>query len=138
MMEQMKSSYTEPKTRIIINPISGTTEFSKKERMAEQAGQRLEELGYNVLDPVITEWSGHETVLAEEAIKENVNLLFYLGGDGTAQKMLGPLINKGSMKKDMGNKEEVIGYTKEDVPNDRIISKSYRVGRTMVYQRSYL
>jgi len=39
----------------------------------------------------------------------------------------------GSMQKDMGKKGVVMSYTRRYVPDERVVSESYRVGSTVVY-----
>jgi diacylglycerol kinase (ATP) len=82
------------KAQIVINPESGGKSFREKEKMAAAAGARLEQLGWELLDTVTTERPEHATQLAKEAVEQEANVIFVVGGDGTVREMLDPLADK--------------------------------------------
>ena len=73
--------------RIIINPISGT---EAARRVAKKAVLALEE-EFNT-KAVKTERAAHATELAKEAVKDGVNTVVAVGGDGTVNEIASALV----------------------------------------------
>ena len=73
------------KTRFIINPISGT---GKQKGIEHYISKKF--VNY---DLYFTEKSGHAKILAKQAVCDNINLLVVIGGDGTINECLEPLVN---------------------------------------------
>ena len=73
----------------IINPISGTS--NKKE-----VPLKIKEILASddlVVDIVYTEYAGHATLLAKDAVKNNYDIVLAVGGDGTCNEIGKALIN---------------------------------------------
>ena len=73
----------------ILNPISGTI---SKAGIPDLIEERLNksEFDYNILE---TQYAGHATELAKQAVKEGVNIVVAVGGDGTVNEIGKSLIN---------------------------------------------
>ena len=77
------------KTRFIINPISGTGKQIGIEHYISKK--------FDNYDLYFTEHSGHAKILAKQAVCENINLLVIIGGDGTINECLEPLVNSNTI-----------------------------------------
>ena len=73
------------KTRFIINPISGTGKQKGFENYISK--------NFDNYDLFFTKKSGHAKILANQAVRDNINLLVVIGGDGTINECLEPLVN---------------------------------------------
>ena len=71
------------KIRYIINPISGT---QRKQHIAELA-EKLTDRSLYELEIVYTEYAGHASVLAAEAVGRGVDVVVAVGGDGTVNEV---------------------------------------------------
>lgn len=71
------------KTLLIANPHSGTG--GSKEQLAQWAGEVLIPAGHEV-HTVFTEYAGHATVLAQQAVDEDYDTVVACGGDGTVNE----------------------------------------------------
>ena len=80
-----------PKKKIvfIVNPISGT---SKKHRIVEVIGKRIDRSRF---EPEIwyTEYAGHASILAGEAVKKGFDAVIAVGGDGTVNEVASSLVH---------------------------------------------
>lgn len=68
-----------PQARVIYNPVAGTTQRAANWQAAQDA-LRATGLDFDVQE---TYGIGHATLLAQDAIQENVRLIICAGGDGT-------------------------------------------------------
>ena len=75
------------KILIIINPISGTEAARKKARKCVAAIEK--EFG---VQAVQTQRAGHATELAQQAVKDGVELVIAVGGDGTVNEVASALV----------------------------------------------
>ncbi len=73
--------------RIIINPISGTERARKNAKKAVLAIENE----FNI-KAVKTEYASHATELAKEAVKEGIDLVIAVGGDGTVNEIATALV----------------------------------------------
>ena len=73
----------------IINPISGT---SKKNNIPQKINDILSSDDVTI-DIVYTEYAGHATVLAKNAVDDGYNVVLAIGGDGTCNEVAKALIN---------------------------------------------
>lgn len=91
------------KIQAIINPISGVGSKRKIPKMIEEA---CEKKGYP-LQIFFTEYAGHASELTKQAIKENVDLIIAVGGDGTVNEIAQAMIHSeaalGIIPKGSGN-----------------------------------
>jgi diacylglycerol kinase (ATP) len=91
MSSEIKSSPTTPKKRIrfIVNPFSG---ISKKGKLSNQIKEHLD---HDLFDYEIknTQAAGHGTELAREAIKQNLDMVIAVGGDGSVNEVAAALID---------------------------------------------
>ena len=73
----------------ILNPISGTI---SKAGIPDLIEERLNksEFDYNILE---TQYAGHATELAKQAVKDGINIVVAIGGDGTVNEIGKSLIN---------------------------------------------
>lgn len=73
----------------VINPISGT---AAKEHLPEMIAKYIDS---NLFDYTIrnTEYAGHATVLAREAVAEGVDVVVAVGGDGTVNEVARSLVH---------------------------------------------
>tara|TARA_Y100001978_G_scaffold16072_1_gene12482 strand:- start:1405 stop:2262 length:858 start_codon:yes stop_codon:yes gene_type:complete len=76
------------KIRFIINPISGT---GKQKNIVEIVEKYFKFENY---DFVYTNKKGHASELCKSAIKDNVNIIVAVGGDGTVNECAKEIINK--------------------------------------------
>lgn len=67
----------------LINPISGT---SRKKGIAEKA-QRLTDAARYDVEIAYTQYAGHATVLAHEAVDKGFDIVVAVGGDGTVNEV---------------------------------------------------
>ena len=74
---------TMKKIRYIINPISGT---QRKQGIAELALSHTDPTRYEV-EVVYTEYAGHASLLAAEAVGRGVDVVGAVGGDGTVNEV---------------------------------------------------
>lgn len=70
----------------IINPHSGTQSVVRKQQLREQVLHRAAAAGYTP-DVVLTTGPGHATELAAEAVKQGVDRVLAIGGDGTINEV---------------------------------------------------
>lgn len=66
----------------LINPLSGTTSTEQKKLLQDAFMRRAGALGYTP-EVVLTAHPGHATELAAEAVRQGVNRVLAIGGDGT-------------------------------------------------------
>ena len=80
---------TKKKIVFILNPISGTI---CKAGIPNLIKERLdkEQFDYHIAE---TQYAGHATILAQEAVKEGVDTVIAVGGDGTVNEVGRALIN---------------------------------------------
>lgn len=77
------------KIRFIINPISGV---GKKNILPKLISRYIDNSIFDY-DIVYTEYRGHATTLAETAVKENIDIVCAVGGDGSVNEVGVALIN---------------------------------------------
>ncbi len=77
------------KTRFIINPISGTGKQKGIENYISK--------NFDIYDLFFTKKSGHAKILAKQAVRDNINLLVVIGGDGTINECLESLVNSNTI-----------------------------------------
>lgn len=77
---------------MIINPVSGT----KSKRNIPHYFNKLASLGYDV-EIFKTEYAGHATDIASEAVKNNVKYVIAVGGDGTINEIAKALIGSNTI-----------------------------------------
>ena len=73
------------KIRFIINPIAGT---GKQTRIEDTIAKHLDNY-----DIVYTQKGGDATSLSSEAVKDNIDAVIAVGGDGTVNECLIGLVN---------------------------------------------
>ena len=73
--------------RIIINPISGTDAARKR---AKKVVLALEE--EFKIKGIKTEYAGHATELAKQAVNDGVEIVVAVGGDGTVNEIASALV----------------------------------------------
>lgn len=73
---------------VIINPISGR---SSKRNIAERITKSLDLMKYDVTIR-FTDYPGHATLLASEAVAEGINVVVAVGGDGTVNEVARALV----------------------------------------------
>ena len=73
---------------VIINPISG---ISSKKSVASTIKSHIDTTKYNVT-MLFTKYAGHATVLAEAAVREGVDVVVAVGGDGTVNEVASALV----------------------------------------------
>ena len=73
----------------IINPKSGTR---SKEDIPTVIHEVLDELPFQV-ETKFTEYAGHGSLLAQQAVKEKVDYVISVGGDGTCNEIAKELIH---------------------------------------------
>jgi YegS/Rv2252/BmrU family lipid kinase len=87
----------------IINPVSGVGSKHKIPKMIEDACQRE---GAS-LTVILTEYAGHASELAKQAVENGINLVLAVGGDGTVNEVACALIHSdtvlGIIPKGSGN-----------------------------------
>lgn len=74
---------------VIINPISGR---SSKKKIVNAVQSYIDKNKYE-LRICFTEYAGHATVLAEEAVKDGVDVVVAVGGDGTVNEVARALVH---------------------------------------------
>ena len=79
----------EKKILAIINPISGT---SKKSDIPQKINDILSSEDVTI-DIVYTEYAGHATILAKNAVEDGYNIVLAIGGDGTCNEVAKALTN---------------------------------------------
>ena len=77
------------KVRFIINPISGTR---SKEAIVEQIPQYLDSSRFEY-DIIYTQYAGHASVLAKEAVADGIDVAVAVGGDGTVNEVARSLVH---------------------------------------------
>lgn len=75
--------------RFIVNPISGT---KSKDNLASEVEQALDKTKFD-FSLAITEGPRHAIQLAEEASKQNIDIVVAVGGDGTVNEVASSLVN---------------------------------------------
>jgi YegS/Rv2252/BmrU family lipid kinase len=75
--------------RFIVNPFSGV---SQKQNINELIKKSLD-LSLYEYDLIYTEAPMHARELAQQSVKENVNSVIAIGGDGTVNEVAAPLLN---------------------------------------------
>ena len=73
----------------ILNPISGTICKAGIPNLIEERLDK-EQFDYHIAE---TQYAGHATILAQEAVKEGVDIVIAVGGDGTVNEVGRALIN---------------------------------------------
>lgn len=86
-MEVTQRGYKQ-KIRFIINPISGN---NKKKAIQELIEKEIDHSKFNI-DFKYTAYSKHATLLAEEAVNEQFDIIVAVGGDGTVNEVSKALI----------------------------------------------
>jgi len=81
--------YMKKKLLVVINPISGT---GKQKGIEKILVNRLDSNMYDV-EITHTEYAGHASEIAREAVKKNFNNLVVVGGDGTVNEVVKELID---------------------------------------------
>ena len=71
----------------IINPISGTGSKTKIKELLLS----LDNEGYDVT-LLLTEYSGHAAEIAQKAVKDKIDIVIAVGGDGTINEVAGALV----------------------------------------------
>ena len=73
----------------ILNPISGTI---SKAGIPDLIEERLDKnnFDYNIVE---TQYAGHATELAKQAVEEGIDIVVAIGGDGTVNEVGRSLIN---------------------------------------------
>lgn len=82
-----------PKVTVIANPISGT---HKKGKIISYTLDRLRASGYEV-EYKKTEYHGHATEIAAQAVAEGIPLIIAIGGDGTVNEVATAMVGKDSV-----------------------------------------
>ncbi len=73
----------------IVNPVSGGR---RKNKLQDSLFRHLNNKKYNA-SIVFTEYAGHAGLLTEEAVKNNIDIVVAVGGDGTINEVASKLIN---------------------------------------------
>lgn len=77
------------KVLVIVNPVSGT---KSKEDVVYRIDKAIDNKKYEI-DIIKTEYAGHATEIASEAVKNKVEYVIAVGGDGTVNEVAKELIN---------------------------------------------
>lgn len=73
----------------IINPISGT---QSKKKVASLLGEVIDKTRFT-WRIIYTEYAGHATIIAADAVKEGVDIVVAVGGDGTVNEVARSLVH---------------------------------------------
>ena len=76
----------------IVNPLSGTASIQDKKRWIEFLLKKAVDAGFHP-EAVITQYAGHATELAAEAVRRGIRRVVIMGGDGTMNETARVLVH---------------------------------------------
>ena len=86
---KMTDNQTKKKILFIINPISGNNKRKNVQQLIENS---IDQQKFDV-EFKLTEYSKHATEIAKQAVKEDIEIVVAVGGDGTVNEVSKALIN---------------------------------------------